>query len=90
MFNGIVEALHREMEELGEKIDSGIKMNAQDLDHIDKMAHALKCLATYEAMIGYGDSATWERTRSAGRRASRDDGYRGGYSSDSDSYNRRY
>ena len=50
-------------------------MNASDLDHIDKMAHALKSLATYDAMKGnseYGDSYARGRSRVTGRYISRD------------------
>ena len=51
MFDIIVDALHHEMDLLCEKYDDGkISMTGQDLEHIDKIAHALKCLATYEAM----------------------------------------
>ena len=52
MFEGIFEAIHREMDSLEEKYEKGTQMSAQDLEHIDKMAHALKSLKAYEAMIG--------------------------------------
>ena len=52
MFEIICDALHSEMEKLAQKYDDGNELTAQDLDHIDKMAHALKCIATYEAMKG--------------------------------------
>ena len=52
MFDIICDALHREMEKLAQKYDDGNDLTAQELDHIDKMAHALKCIATYEAMRG--------------------------------------
>ena len=52
MFDIICDALHREMEKLAQKYDDGNDLTAQDLEHIDKMAHALKCIATYEAMRG--------------------------------------
>jgi len=88
MFEGICEALHREMDMLEEKYsNSKSPMNAQDLDHIDKMAHALKSLKAYEAMTGnseYGgsyDSYARGRSRTTGRYISRDGGYdsRDGY-----------
>ena len=86
MFEGICETLHREMEMLEEKYSNGkTPMNSQDLEHIDKMAHALKSLATYDAMKGnseYGDSYARGRSRMTGRYISRDD-----YSRD---YDRRY
>ena len=52
MFNGICEALHRELLELDEKLAKGVKMNVAELEQIDKMSLALKSLATYEAMSG--------------------------------------
>ena len=76
MFEGICEALHREMEMLEEKYSSGkAAMNPQDLEHIDKMAHALKSLATYDAMKGYSgdDSYARGRSRMTGRYISRDE-----------------
>jgi hypothetical protein len=86
MYEGICEALSREMDMLEEKYSSGkATMNPQDLEHIDKMSHALKSLATYEAMKGhseYGDSYARGRSRMPGRYISRDD-----YSRD---YDRRY
>ena len=84
MFEGICEAMHREMEKLEQKYDNGnMQMNGQDLKDIDTMAHALKCLATYEAMKGsseYGvsyDGGSYARGRSrvTGRYISRDNGY---------------
>ena len=49
MFEGICDAIHKEMDALEEKYEHGADMNAQDLEHIDRMAHALKSLAAYEA-----------------------------------------
>ena len=80
MFEGICEALMREMETIEEKVSKG-QMNNQDLDHIDKIAHALKSLKTYEAMegnseySGYGSgegSYARGRSRTTGRYISRD------------------
>lgn len=51
MFDGICEALHRELDNYDNKLMGGkAPMSSQDLDVIDKMAHALKSLATYSAM----------------------------------------
>lgn len=76
MFERICDTLHREMEMIEEKYADGkTPMNASDLDHIDKMAHALKSLATYDAMKGnseYGDSYARGRSRVTGRYISRD------------------
>jgi hypothetical protein len=89
MFDGICEALHREMDMLEDKYSNGkATMNPQDLEHIDKMAHALKSLKTYEAMTGNseydGGSYMRGRSRTTGRYISRD-----GYESRDDGY-RRY
>jgi len=89
MFESICEAMHREMDELEKKYEKGTQLSPQDLEHIDKMAHALKSLATYEAMKGNseygGDSYARGRSRMTGRYVSRD----GGYDSRDDGY-RRY
>jgi hypothetical protein len=90
MFEGICEALHREMDHLDEKLANGGQMSSQDLEHIDKMAHALKSLETYKAMKGnseYGSSYARGRSRMTGRYVSRDEDPRG-YSQDD--YGRRY
>ena len=78
MFEGICEAMHRELDLLDNKLQGGkAPMNSQDLDHIDKMAHALKSLKAYEAMAGEseydGDSYARGRSRTTGRYMSRDD-----------------
>lgn len=86
MFEGICEALMRELETIEEKVSKG-QMNSQDLEHIDKITHALKSIKTYEAMEGnseYGDSYARGRSRMTGRYVSRD-----GYDSRDGSY-RRY
>ena len=74
MFNGIIETLHREIHDIEERVNNGGKFNEQDLNYVDKMAHALKCLATYEAMEGHsetGDSYARGRSRTTGRYISR-------------------
>ena len=79
MFDGICEAIHREMDVLEEKYSKGTQLTGQDLEHIDKMAHALKSLKTYEAMEGhseyggsYDGSYARGRSRTTGRYVSRD------------------
>ena len=53
MFDGICEAIHREIESLDSKFMGGkASMSAQELDSIDKMAHTLKSITTYAAMRG--------------------------------------
>ena len=54
MYTKIVDALHDELEILDERYANGGKLSAADLDMIDKATHALKCLATYEAMTDRG------------------------------------
>lgn len=96
MFEGICEALHREMDQLDEKFAGGAQMSGQELEHIDKMAHALKSLETYKAMKGnseyggsYEGSYARGRSRTTGRYISRDEGpMNNGYSNDM--YGRRY
>ena len=87
MFEGICEAIHREMDALEEKYEKGTQLSNQDLAHIDTMAHALKSLKTYEAMAGnseydgggYEGSYARGRSRTTGRYISRDGGYDNSY-----------
>ena len=50
MFDGIYNVFHRELGAYEDKYANGVKLTEQDVIDIDRMAHALKCLATYEAM----------------------------------------
>ena len=86
MYKAICEAIHREMDQLEDKYTNGTQLSAKDLEDIDKMAHALKSLKTYEAMEGNSeydggsyrgsyDSYARGRSRMTGRYISRDDGY---------------
>ena len=97
MFEGICEALHQEMEKLDEKYASGtVKLNNQDLEDIDKVAHALKSLEAYKAMKGNseyggsyeGGSYARGRSRTTGRYISRDGYSRDGYDPYPDGYRR--
>ena len=75
MFEGICEAIHKEMDLLEEKYEKGTQLSGQDLEHIDKMAHALTSLKTYEAILGnseYDGSYARGRSRTTGRYISRD------------------
>lgn len=81
MFDGIVEVLHHELDALDEKYSKGNgQLNMQDLESIDKATHALKCLATYEAMKGNSEYGSYDgsyargRSRRTGRYISRDGG----------------
>ena len=42
MFEGICEAIRREMDSLEDKYSKGTQLSGKDLEDIDKMAHALK------------------------------------------------
>ena len=92
MFEGICDAIHREMHELNKKYETGAQLSKQDLEDLNKMSHTLKSIATYEAMKGEsgeysGDSYARGRSRTTGRYVSRD----GGYNSYEDGYSgRRY
>ena len=86
MFDGLCDALQREMEMLDKKYAIGnVQINTNDLDNIDKIAHALKSLATYDAMQGSSeyDGGSWNnsyargRSRTTGRYISRDGGNSG-------------
>ena len=53
MYQGICDAIHRELEALEEKYDGGSQMSGNDIENIDKMTHTLKSLYAIEAMKGY-------------------------------------
>ena len=82
MFDGICEALHNELDQLDEKYSKGNgQLNMQDLETIDKATHALKCMATIEAMKGNSEYGSYDgnggryargRSRTTGRYISRD------------------
>lgn len=92
MFEGICEAIHRELDELDKKYESGAQLSKQDLEDLNKMAHTLKSLKTCEAMEGNSEYGSYDgsyargRSRTTGRYVSRDGGYE---SRDGGSY-RRY
>ena len=92
MFEGICEAIHKEMDMLDDKYAKGTQLSKNDLEDIDKMAHALKCLKTYDAMEGhseYDGSYARGRSRTTGRYISRDNEMTAGYDPREGSY-RRY
>ena len=71
MFDGICDAIHRELGVLEEKYESTERqMTEKDLETIDKMAHALKSIATYDAMV-----RAEERGRKRGYSRDYDEGY---------------
>ena len=67
MYPNICDAIHREMSGLEEKYSNGTQLSIKDLEDIDIMAHALKSLATYSAMVE-GEEEYRNRARYAGRR----------------------
>ena len=84
-FESLEKALCKEMEAIEQKIKGGAEMSVQDLDKVDKLAHAMKSLATYKAMkeaeeydSEMGMSGARGRNPMNGRYISRDPGY-GGY-----------
>lgn len=62
MYQATTEAILKEMDSLEDKYLTGAQLSMQDLDHIDKMAHALKSLKTYEAMA-IGCENSYDRSR---------------------------
>ena len=49
-FEALEKAMCKELEMLEEKVKGTPEMSVQDLEKIDKLAHAMKSLATYKAM----------------------------------------
>lgn len=71
MFDGIMDSIHREMEMLDQKYSAEkTSMTVADLEHIDKMAHALKCIVGYEMYLRSSEDSGSYRDRR------RYDGYR--------------
>lgn len=79
----------KELATLEEKLANGADMSMADLDKIDKLYHALKSKATYDAMkeseeYGEGGMSGYRGRAANGRYVSRDmsfeDGYSRGYS----------
>ena len=51
MYDAICEKLHMEMQRMEDKYrNKDAQINSNDLDVIDRISHALKSMATYEAM----------------------------------------
>lgn len=89
-FEALEKAMCRELEAIEQKLQGGTEMSIQDLDKADKLAHAMKSLATYKAMkeaqeySEYGNSGANARGMN-GRVVKRTgnsyaDGYSEGYS----------
>lgn len=60
MFESLEKNMCKELEALDQKIKSGTEMSMQDLEKADKLAHALKSLATYSAMKGAEECHDWD------------------------------
>ena len=107
MYDNICRKLHKELKRLDEKYSGeNAEISMADLDVFDKIGHALKSMATYEAMIGGEDQGAsqmmggnsqggyaYRRGRdSMGRYTSRDvePGRSGGYYEPMPMYDRRY
>jgi hypothetical protein len=63
MFDGIYETIHHEMDLLEDRFQDGNAMSEKDLEMIDKMSHALKSLATYEAMKGSCEEGSYAKIK---------------------------
>ena len=87
-FDHLEKTLCKELEALEQKMKGGADMTMQDLEKVDKLAHAMKSLATYKAMkeaeeYEEEEGFSGRRGRAAnGRYVSRDGGnsYAEGYS----------
>lgn len=92
-FVDLEKAMCKELEEIEQKLKGGVEMTDKDLERADRLAHAMKSLATYKAMKEaeeYGSEMSGRRGRGMdGRYVSRDfgprsydDGYSGHYPPD--------
>ena len=91
-FENLEKRMCKELMELEDKYGAGAEMSNNDIQRIDTLAHALKSLATYQAMKeaedyeAEGFSGRRGRSPVTGRYVSRDggasysDGYAQGYS----------
>ena len=88
-FEALEKSMCMELEAIEQKMKGGTEMSMADLEKVDKLTHAMKSLATYNAMK---EAEEWEneggmsgrrgRSPSTGRFVSRDGGgsYAEGYS----------
>ena len=89
-FESLEKAMCMELETLEQKMKAGSDMSMADLEKIDKLAHAMKSLATYKAMKeaeeytdNVGGMSGYRGRAMNGRFVSRDEGnqsYAEGYS----------
>lgn len=75
MFENIENVLFDELEMINEQYKDGHEINAGDLEKVDKISHALKCMVTCKAMMdgeqGASGSYARGRSRTTGRYMSR-------------------
>lgn len=76
----LMEYICDELKDMERKVGQGGKLNMQELQYVDTLAHAKKNLLTSDAMEGNSERSydgSYRRGRdSMGRYTSRDDGYR--------------
>lgn len=75
MFEHLENAMCEELDRLNEKYKGGQEITSGDLTKADLIGHALKSLATYEAMKGSREGrseSSYARSRTTGRYMSRD------------------
>lgn len=78
-FEALEKSMCRELEAIEQKLKGGAEMSVQDLEKADKLAHAMKSLATYKAMKeaeGYEEDAGFSGDGSNGGNMG-NSGYRG-------------
>lgn len=70
-FEVLEKKMCKELEAIEQKLESGQEMSIQDLEKADKLAHAMKSLATYKAMK---EAEEYEMDGMSGRRGRGADG----------------
>ena len=70
-FEMLEKAMCKELETIERKLEGGQEMSIQDLEKADKLAHAMKSLATYKAMK---EAEEYESEGMSGRRGRGMDG----------------
>lgn len=89
-FEALEKAMCKELETLEQKMKGSAEMSVQDLEKVDKLAHALKSLATWKAMK---EAEEYEQDGYSGRRGRAMNGQyvsRDGGRSYADGYSRGY
>jgi len=91
-FEALEKAMCKELETLEKKLGGMAEMSVQDLEKVDKLAHAMKSLATYKAMKEAEEYEEGEEGFSGRRGRAMNGRYvsRDGGSSYSDGYSQGY